>query len=64
MNTVSTGRGTPVVDDGPDVGFAQPRGDLVECDQHQIPPSPPLERSQDGAPIEVDGHDCLTLRSG
>jgi hypothetical protein len=33
------GCGTPVVDDGRDVGCAQPHGALVEPDQHQITPS-------------------------
>jgi hypothetical protein len=44
MNTVSTAA-APVVDDGRAVGSAQPRGDLVERDQHQIRPLADLDRS-------------------
>ena len=44
MNTVP-GRGTPVVDEGRAVGSAQPRGDLVERDQHLIRPLADLDRS-------------------
>jgi hypothetical protein len=42
------GGGTPVVDDGRDVDPHNPRGDLVEPDQHQIPPSLHWNVPQDG----------------
>jgi hypothetical protein len=35
----------PAVDDGRDVGSAQPRGDLVERNQHQIRALADLDRS-------------------
>ena len=61
MNTVSTAA-APVVDDGRDVGSAQPRGDLVERDQHQIlHPSIGTFTGRAKPPVEVDGRDCLTL---
>jgi len=44
MNTVSTAA-VARSDDGRTAGSAQPRGDLVERDQHQIHPLADLDRS-------------------